>query len=117
MTRMRSHIPSCLASPNTFRRSREALITESARWIPPGSPRRARLAPAFNQINEFKHRLHRARRQADLGQALIQSLRPGIAPAAFGHECIPHFDFLIARLAAMSERPREQFLVAAALER
>src|SRR5439155_1231889 len=78
---------------------------------------RVSLTPAFIQVDEFKHRLHRARWQADLRQTLIQPLRPGIAPAIFGHEPIPHFDFVLARLTAMLERPREQLLIAAALER
>src|SRR2546429_9344239 len=39
-----------------------------------------------------------------------------VAPAVFGHEPIPHFDFLLTRLTAMLERPREQLLIAAAFE-
>ena len=75
------------------------------------------LKPAFVQIDEFKHRLHRAGWQADLREALVQSLRTGIAPAAFGHERIPHLDLLLARLPAMCECPLEQLLIPAALER
>ena len=43
---------------------------------------RASLTPAFIEIDVFKHRLHRAGRQANLVQTLIQPLCPGIAPAA-----------------------------------
>jgi hypothetical protein len=85
--------------------------------LPSTQSPRASLTPAFIQIDELKHRLHRARWQADLRQTLIQPLRPGIAPAAFGHERIPHFDFLLARLTAIRERPREQLLITAPFER
>src|SRR2546425_9211503 len=61
-------------------------------------------------------RSHHARRQTNLRQPLMQSLRPGIVPAVFGHEPIPHFDFLLTRLTAMRECPREQLLIAAAFE-
>ncbi len=49
--------------------------------------------------------MHSARGQTDLRQALKQTLRRRIAPAAFGHEPIPHLDFLLARLTAARERP------------
>src|SRR5258705_12448434 len=61
------------------------------------------LQPAFVQVDKFKHRLYRAGRQADLGETLIQALRAGVAPAALGHERIPHFDRLIIRLTTVLE--------------
>ena len=39
-----------------------------------------RLATAFVQIDEFKHRLNGTCRQGDLRQAFVQPLRPGIEP-------------------------------------
>jgi hypothetical protein len=62
-------------------------------------------------LDKFKHCQYRSGRQADLGKAFVQPLRPGIAPAALGHERIPHLDLLIVRLAAMLERPREQLRI------
>ena len=72
---------------------------------------------AFVEIDKFEHCLNGPRRQADFGQALIQTLCPFIAPTALGHECIPHFHFVVARFAAMRKCPLQQFLVAAAFER
>src|SRR5690242_19672275 len=90
----------------------QAITQEASRLTRSGN----NLQPAFIQINEFEHRLHRAGWQADLGQTLVQSLRSGVAPAAFGHKRIPYFNFLRARLTTMGERPREQLRVAAAFE-
>src|SRR5438552_10109692 len=82
------------------------------------NPRTGRtgLKSAFIEIDELEHGLHGAWRQADFGEALVQSLRAGIAPAALGHECVPNFDFVVGGLAAMRKCPFEQFLVPAAFE-
>src|SRR5262249_41232493 len=53
----------------------------------------------------------------DFGKAFVQAFCSFIAPTALGHEGIPHFDFLVARLGAMGKCPLKQFVVAAALDR
>jgi hypothetical protein len=101
-------------------RTRKRGLAKPVRREPPAiclASRLARISPAFIQINELKHRLHRSRRQPNLSQPFMQSLRARIAPAAFGHKCVPDFDFFLARLPAIFECPRQQFLVNATLER
>jgi hypothetical protein len=82
------------------------------------NPRTGRtdLKSAFIEIDELEHCLHGAGWQADFGEALVQSLRAGIAPAALGHERVPDLDFVVGGLAAMRKCPLEQFLIVAALE-
>jgi hypothetical protein len=45
---------------------------------------------------------------------LLESVRTGIAPAAFLHETVPDIDFLVTRTATMPEAPFEDFLIVAA---
>src|SRR3954465_842034 len=81
----------------------KALTHATSRQISPLT----RLTSPFIEVDELEHRFDRARRQADLRQTLIQSLRASIAPAAFRHERIPDFNFLLARVTPIFKNPRE----------
>lgn len=74
------------------------------------------LSSAFVEIDELEHGLDGARRKTDFGEALVEALGNGVAPAAFGHEGVPNFDFFVGRLAAMSKSPCEEVLIGSAFE-
>src|SRR4051812_29267100 len=71
---------------------------------------------AFVEIDKFKHRLNSAGRQAEFGEAFVQALGAGVAPAPFHHERIPDFDVFLGGAAAVHEGPVEEFFISTSWE-
>ena len=89
--------------------------TSFTSWAPMAGPGALRpLVQEFaNHLADLGHTRLTVSNYADAARHFAAWLdRAGIAPAALGHETIPHFDLFLGRTTPMGIRPLEQFLIA-----